>query len=57
MLIDRNMKKGALFKLSGISNASITKIGKTVALQQMFLIRLCTALECNIEDIMEIIKE
>ena len=28
MLIDRNMKKGALCKLSGISNVSITKMGK-----------------------------
>lgn len=39
LLIDRDMKKGELCKLAGISNASITKMEKTVVLQRMCSIR------------------
>lgn len=57
LLIDRDMKKGELCKLAGISNASITKMGKNGCITTDVLNKICTALECNIEDIMEIVKE
>lgn len=57
LLIDRDMKKGELCKLAGISNASITKMGKNGCITTDVLDKICTALRCNIEDIMEIIQE
>lgn len=57
LLIDREMKKGELCKLAGISTASITKMGKNSCVTTDVLNKICIALECNIEDIMEIVKE
>ena len=57
LLIDRDMKKGELCKLAGISNASVTKMGKNGCITTDVLDKICTALRCNIEDIMEIIQE
>lgn len=56
LLIDRDMKKGELYKLAGISNASITKMGKNGCITTDVLGKICTALECDIEDVMEIVK-
>ncbi len=57
LLIDKDMKKGELCKLAGISNSSITKMKKNGCITTDVLNKICTALECNIEDIMEIVKE
>ena len=57
LLIDRDLKKGDLSKLAGISNASVTKMGKNGCVTTDVLNKICTALECNIEDVMEIVKE
>lgn len=56
LLIDRDIKKGELCKLAGISNASITKMGKSGCITTDLLNKICIALDCNIEDIMEIVK-
>ena len=57
LLIDKDLKKGDLSKLAGISNASITKMGKNGCVTTDVLNKICVALECNIEDIMEIVKD
>lgn len=54
LLIDKDMKKGELCRLAGISPASITKMGKNGCVTTDVLDKICTALKCNIEDIMEI---
>ena len=56
LLSDRDLKKGELCKLAGISNASVTKMGKNGCVTTDVLNKICVALECNIEDIMEIVK-
>ena len=43
--------------MDGINNASITKMGKNGCITTDVLNKICAALECNIEDVMEIIKE
>lgn len=43
--------------MAGISNASITKMGKNGCVTTDMLSRICIALDCNIEDIIEIVKE
>lgn len=53
MLIDRNMKKGELQEMSGVSAASIAKMGRCENVTTDVLLRICEALDCNIEDIME----
>ena len=56
MLIDRNMKKKELAALSGVSLATITKMGKDgSSVNSEVLIRICEALHCVLDDIVEII--
>ena len=58
MLIDRNMKKKELAALSGVSLATITKMGKDgSSVNSEVLIRICEALHCGLDDIVEIIPE
>lgn len=55
MLIDRNMKKKELAALSGVSLATITKMGKDgSSVNSEVLIRICEALHCGLDDIVEI---
>ncbi len=53
MLIDRNIKKMQLQKMSDVSAASIAKMGRCENVTTDVLLRICDALDCNIEDIME----
>ena len=57
LLIDRNIKKGELCQIAGVSPASITKMGKNGYMSTEVIDKICTALECNIEDIMEIVVD
>ena len=58
MLIDRNMKKKDLAVLSGVSMATITKMGKDGAsVNSDVLVRICEALHCSLDDIVEIIPD
>ena len=55
MLIDLNMKKKDLARLSGVSIATITKMRRDgVAVSSDVLARICCALNCKIDDIMQI---
>jgi len=53
LLIDRDMKKKDLQKLAGISSATITKLGKNEYVSTEIIQKICTALECDVCDIME----
>lgn len=57
LLIDRDMKKKDLCAKAGISSASITKMGKNGHVTTEILLKICTALHCRIEDIMEIVPD
>lgn len=57
LLIDRDMKKKDLCAKAGISSASITKMGKNGHVTTEILLKICTALDCRIEDIMEIVPD
>ena len=57
LLIDRNMKKKDLMAITGISQATIGKLGRSETVNSDVLIRICIALNCDIGDIMEVIKE
>lgn len=53
LLIDRNLKKRQLQEMSDVSSASIAKMGRNENVTTEVLLRICEALDCNIEDIME----
>ena len=57
LLIDKDIKKKTLCTEAGISPATITKMGKNGHVTTEVLLKICTALNCQIEDIMEIIPE
>ena len=55
LLIDKNMTKMELKDAAGISAASIAKLGKGGNITTDVLLKICTALDCRLEDIMETI--
>ena len=57
MLIDKNMKKSDLKEKAGISSASIAKLGKGDNITTDVLLRICEAMECHLDDIMETLDE
>lgn len=58
LLIDREMKKKDLAEVAGISIATITKMGKDGAVVSSdVLVKICTALNCTLDDIVEIVPE
>lgn len=54
LLIDRDLNKADLQKLTGISSATITKLAKNETVNTRILIKICAALNCDTSDIMEI---
>lgn len=55
LLIDRNMKKTDLLETSGIYSQTLAKMGKNEAISMDTLEKVCTALNCRIEDIVEFV--
>ena len=54
-LIDKDMKKKDLQAAAGISWASVTKLSKGETVSMEVLMKVCKTLNCDIEDIMELI--
>ena len=57
ILIDRDMKKKDLCVAAGIRHASMAKLGKNENVTTDVLVKICTALQCDIGDIMELTKD
>ena len=57
MLTDKNMNKQDLKNATGISSASIAKLGKGENITTDILLKICEALDCKLEDIMETVRE
>ena len=57
LLIDKDIKKKDLSALAGISPATITKMGKGGHVTTEVLLKVCTALNCTMDDIVEIVQE
>ena len=55
LLIGRDMKKKDLMAISGISQSSVTKMGRNENVNTEVLVRVCLALNCDIGDVAEII--
>ena len=57
LLIDRDMKKKDLQELAGISNYTVSKLNRGDNVTTDVLGKICKALNCNVDDIMEFIDE
>ena len=57
LLIDKNMTKMDLRDAAGISAASIAKLGKGGNITTDVLLKICNALDCKLEDIMETVND
>lgn len=55
LLIDKDLKKKDLCEMAGISPASVTKMGKCGHVTTETLEKICLALDCKVEDIMELV--
>ena len=56
LLIDKNMNKSQLRDAAGISTNAVAKLGRNEAVSLDTLEKVCCALDCNIEDVVEFIK-
>jgi len=50
-----DLKKQDLRRMTGISTSSIAKLTKGENVNTDILVKICTALNCNISDIMDVI--
>ena len=57
LLIEKDMKKTDLRIQSGISTGALAKLGRNENVNTEVLAKICKALDCKIEDIMEMIPE
>lgn len=56
LLIDKDLKKTDLIKLAGISKATLNKLSHNQNVTTDILLKVCNALSCNIDDIIETIS-
>ncbi len=57
LLIDKDMMKKELAKKANVSNYTLAKMNKGENVTTDVLVRICKALECNLDDIMELVDE
>lgn len=57
LLIDKGMTKSDLIELTGISSRVLAKLAKNEIVTTDTIARICTALNCNVDDIMECVSE
>lgn len=57
LMIDRDMKKKDLQQMAKLSPASVTKLAKDEYVSMEVIVKVCTAMNTEIGDIMEVIRE
>lgn len=57
LLIDKGINKQKLREISGVSSTSIAKLGKGGNINTDVLLRICNALDCDVADIMEFVRD
>ncbi len=56
LLIKRDMNKRDLSRIAGLSHTTVAKLTKNESVTTDTLLKICTALDCDISDIAEIEK-
>ena len=57
LLIDKEMKKEDLRIKAGITTTAMAKLGRNETVHMDILLKICNALDCGLEDILEIVSE
>ncbi len=57
LLIDRDMKKKDLLDFADISWATVTKMSKNEKVSMDMLMKVCSAFNCNVGDILEFLPD
>ena len=57
LLLDRGLTKTQLRILAGISTATLAKLSKDEEVSMAVIYKICSALDCKIQDVVEIVKE
>ena len=57
LLIDKDMKKKDLIELAGISNYTLNRLARSENVNTDTLVKICKALDCKLEDIMELLQD
>lgn len=57
LMIDKKMNKTDLTHLAGISTNAMAKLGRDEDVRVNILDKICAALDCTLDDIVEIIRE
>ena len=57
LLLEKDMKKLELRDLVGMSNNTLARLGKNEGISMEVLERICVALDCRIEDVVEFVKD
>lgn len=57
LLIDKKMMKKDLMSETNITSSTMAKLGKDQPVSMEILARICVALDCNIGDIVDVVKD
>jgi putative transcriptional regulator len=57
LLIDKKMKRIELMNAAGIGTSTLSKLGKDQYVSMEVLVKICKTLNCNIGDIVDIVRE
>lgn len=57
LLIDKDLNRSSLRKSAGISSSSLAKLGKDENVTTDVLLRICEALDCDLNDIVETVRD
>ena len=56
-MLERDMKKMDLLKAADISTSTLAKLGKNEPIKLEMLMKICSALHCRIEDVVEFVED
>ncbi len=57
LLIDKDLKKKDLRKMAGIGNSTMTKLANNENVTMEVMAKICSALDCKIDDVVEILPD
>lgn len=57
LLIDRGLNKTQLCKEAGITTNAMARLGRNEDVRVEVLVKICTTLDCTMNDIMEIVPD
>jgi DNA-binding Xre family transcriptional regulator len=57
LLIDKDIKKKDLVEKAGISGYTLNKLNKGETVTSETLMKICVALDCSFDDVMEIVEK